>query len=55
MSLIRRHTLSIPVLTDDYSIIAADVNRDGVINIADVSLLNRVVLQINKDVYKRQL
>lgn len=49
VSLIRRHTLSIPVLTDDYSIIAADVNRDGVINIADVSLLNRVVLQINNE------
>lgn len=49
VSLIRRHTLSIPVLTDNYSLVAADVNKDGVINIADVSLLNRVVLQINNE------
>ena len=46
VSLVRRHTLSIPVLTDNYSLVAADVNKDGVINIADVSLLNRIVLQI---------
>lgn len=49
VSLVRRHTLSIPVFSDDYSLVAADVNKDGLINIADVILLNRVVLEINNE------
>ncbi len=41
---IRRHFLEITPLTDNYKILAADVNRDGRINVLDVAYTNRVFL-----------
>ncbi|MCZ2100918.1 MAG: T9SS type A sorting domain-containing protein [Chitinophagales bacterium] len=41
---IRRHFLEITPLADNYKILAADVNRDGRINVLDVAYTNRVFL-----------
>lgn len=49
VSIIRRYILSLPVALDNYNLVAADVNKDGTINIADVSMLNKVVLEINNE------
>lgn len=49
VSIIRRHTLANPLITDAYSLVAADVNKDGAVNIADVAILNRIVLEMIKE------
>ena len=49
VSLIRRYTLSNPVISDNYNLVAADINKDGIINILDVILLNRVVLEMSTE------
>jgi len=44
IALIQRHILGISQLTDPYSQIAADVNRDGEISVLDIAELRRLIL-----------
>lgn len=41
---IRRHFLQTDILNDNYKILAADVNKDGKINVLDVAYTNRLFL-----------
>lgn len=41
---VRSHTLQKTLLTDPYSRLAADANRDGKVNVLDVSIINQIVL-----------
>ncbi len=46
---IRRHFLQKLLLTENYQLIAADVNKDGKINVLDVAYTNRVFLRKRDD------
>ena len=46
---IRRHILEQLTITNDYSLVAADVNKDGTINVLDVRFTRQVVLRVRDD------
>lgn len=49
MAKIRRHNLRVTPITDQYGLVAADINKDGRINIQDIAFLNRVILNVSTE------